>query len=254
MIRPWTHNTPLNVRLAPKATEIVRCRDMTLWAHVWRAPGWQGESSHPQGWSVQPCVRPLRAVHMTAGHNALRGSGPGQKPSFKNALADVGSPAAPHYVAFCLHSVMSASLIGRLGSSAFRLSIATVSTSLTGSCFSSESAPRPFHYGIRRRGGTIFTAALPSDRRQIQADTRTHLIHRPARDIVPPRGGAPPIGCDPVRLSCCCEVSGPAELGPINPYAVHDNGQPACQCDDRLLHPAMPGNLHRPGLEPGPFC
>jgi hypothetical protein len=25
-----------------------------------------------QAWSVQPCVRPLSAVHMTAGHNALR--------------------------------------------------------------------------------------------------------------------------------------------------------------------------------------
>src|SRR5258706_1078509 len=34
------------------------------------------------------------------------------------------------------------SLIGRLGSSAFRLSTTTVSMSLTGSCFSSESAPR----------------------------------------------------------------------------------------------------------------
>src|SRR6476659_9841660 len=57
---------------------------------------------------------------------------------------------------------MSASLIGRLGSSAFRLSTPTVSMSLTGSCFSSESAPRPFQYGIRIRGGTIFRAALPS--------------------------------------------------------------------------------------------
>src|ERR1700733_7808625 len=84
---------------------------------------------------------------------------------------------------------MSASLIGRLGSSAFRLSIATVSTSLTGSCFSSESAPRPFHHGIRRRGGAIFGSALPSEERQIQADMRTHLIHRPARDIIPPLGG-----------------------------------------------------------------
>jgi hypothetical protein len=36
---------------------------------------------------------------------------------------------------------MSASLIGRLGLSAFRLSTITVSMSLTGSCFSSESAP-----------------------------------------------------------------------------------------------------------------
>jgi hypothetical protein len=42
---------------------------------------------------------------------------------------------------------MSASLIGRLGSSAFRLSTVAVSMSLTGSCFSSESAPRPFQYG-----------------------------------------------------------------------------------------------------------
>ena len=43
-------------------------------------------------WSVQPCVRPLDAVHMTAGHNALRGSGPGQNPAFDNALALVGCP------------------------------------------------------------------------------------------------------------------------------------------------------------------
>jgi len=42
---------------------------------------------------------------------------------------------------------MSASLIGHLGSSAFRLSTTTVSMSLTGSCFSSESAPRPL-YGV----------------------------------------------------------------------------------------------------------
>ena len=45
-----------------------------------------------QAWSVQPCVRPLDAVHMTAGHNALRGSGPGQKPAFENAMAQVGCP------------------------------------------------------------------------------------------------------------------------------------------------------------------
>jgi hypothetical protein len=66
---------------------------------------------------------------------------------------------------------MSASLIGHLGASAFRPSTTnTVSMSLTGSCFSSESAPRPFHHGIRRRGGTIFWSALPSDERQVQAD------------------------------------------------------------------------------------
>src|SRR5665213_1995491 len=51
---------------------------------------------------------------------------------------------------------MSASLIGRLGSSTFRLSTTALSMPLTGSRFSSESAPRPFHYGIRGRGGTVF--------------------------------------------------------------------------------------------------
>jgi hypothetical protein len=34
----------------------------------------------------QPCVRPMSAVHMTAGHNALRGSGPCQKHAFKVVL------------------------------------------------------------------------------------------------------------------------------------------------------------------------
>jgi hypothetical protein len=90
----------------------------------------------------------------------------------------------------CGCRTMSASLIGRLRSSAFRLSATTVSISLAGSCFSSDSAPGPFHHGIRRRGGTIFSAALPFDERQVQADMRTHLIHRPARDIFPPCGGA----------------------------------------------------------------
>ena len=41
-----------------------------------------------------------------------------------------------------------------------------------------------------RTGGTIFGSALPLDKRQVQADMRTHLIHRPARDIIPPLGGA----------------------------------------------------------------
>src|ERR1700681_3472159 len=83
----------------------------------------------------------------------------------------------------------SASLIGHLRSSTFRLSTYAVSMSLTGSRFSSESAPRPFHHGIRGQGGTILLTALPSDERQGQADVRSHLIHRPARDIFPLLGG-----------------------------------------------------------------
>ena len=65
---------------------------------------------------------------------------------------------------------MSASLIGRSGSSTFRLSTIAVLMSLAGSRFSSNSAPGPFHHGIRRRGGTICLTALPSERRQVQAD------------------------------------------------------------------------------------
>src|SRR5687767_10656910 len=71
---------------------LVRARSMSALGHVWTAPGWQELSSRLQHWSVQPCVRPLDAVHMTAGHNALRGSGPGQKLAFDNALAHVGCP------------------------------------------------------------------------------------------------------------------------------------------------------------------
>src|ERR1700682_4682669 len=149
---------------------------------------------------------------------------------------------------------MSASLIGRLGSSTFRLSIA-VSMSLTGSCFSSESAPRPVHQGIRRRGGTIFGAALPSYRQWVQ---RTYEL----TSSIVPRGTSshrsvalkfPPIALDPVRFSRCCTLPGPPELGAVNPDAVHDHGQPTRQRHDRLLHPAVPGDLHGPGLEPGPL-
>ena len=81
----------------------------------------------------------------------------------------------------------------------------------------------------------------------VQADMRTHLIHRPARDIIPAAPvelGFSPIGFNPARFSCCCRVlfPGPAELSAVNPYAVHDHGQSARQGHDRLLHPAAPGD------------
>ena len=78
-------STPVSRRLfaPPKSSES---------GHVWTAPGWQGFSSRVQQWSEQPCVRPVSAVHVTAGHNALRGSGPGQLHAFDNAVAHVGCP------------------------------------------------------------------------------------------------------------------------------------------------------------------
>src|ERR1700688_1543170 len=149
---------------------------------------------------------------------------------------------------------MSASLIGRLGSSTFRLSTTAVSMSLTGSRFSSESALGPFQHGIRGRGGTIFRSVLPS------GDGRSKRTCELTSSIVP-RGtsfhrsvelGFSPIAIGSARF-LCCNLPGPTELGAVNPDAVHDHGQPARQRYDCLLHSAMPGDLHRPGLEPGPF-
>ena len=67
-----------------------------------------------------------------------------------------------HERRFKRKSRTSASLIGRSRSSAFRLSVAAVSMSLTGSCFSSESAQNVPSWDLER-GGTIFAAALPSE-------------------------------------------------------------------------------------------
>ena len=53
--------------------------------HVWTAPCWQGISDlFLHRWSELPCVRPTyAAVHIAAGHNALRRTGPGQKHALK---------------------------------------------------------------------------------------------------------------------------------------------------------------------------
>ena len=153
--------------------------------------------------------------------------------------------------------VRSASLIGHSGSSTFRLSTTPVSMSLTGSCFSSESAPRPFHHGIEDVVEQSFGRSCR------QTNGRSKRTYDLTSSIVP-RGTSfhrsvelefPPIGFDPARFSCGCRglFPGPPELSAVNPYAMHDHGQPACQGHDRLFHSAAPGNLHCPGLESGPF-
>jgi len=59
-----------------------------------------------------------------------------------------------------------------------------------------------------------------------------------------------PIGFDPERFSCRCNLSDPTELGAVNPDTVHDHGQPARQRHDRFFHSAVPGDFHGPGFEP----
>jgi hypothetical protein len=78
-------------RITPCKRTSTRHRRWSPRCHVWTAPSWQGKCSR-RCWSLQPRVRPVSAVHMTAGHNALRGSGPGQKLAFDNALVRVGCP------------------------------------------------------------------------------------------------------------------------------------------------------------------
>jgi len=63
-----------------------------------------------------------------------------------------------------------------------------VSMSLAGSCFSSESAPGPFMGFEDEAEQSVNRLAV--EERLVQADIRTHLIQRPARDIFPPLGGA----------------------------------------------------------------
>jgi hypothetical protein len=138
-----------------------------------------------------------------------------------------------------------------------------MSASLSNRPFEVKRFQTIHHYGVDVahglvRGGTICWATLPSEKRQVQTDIRSHLT-------IVPRGTSfhrsvelecPSIGLDAARVSCCCcgLFSGPAELGAVNPYAVHDHSQPVCQGHDRLFHPAAPSDLHRPGLEPGPSC
>ena len=86
------HSEPMMSAFHPNSDQIADTAAMSASCHVWTAPSWQVLSSRLQAWSVQPCVRPTCAVHMTAGHNALRGSGPGHNLAFDNALAQVGCP------------------------------------------------------------------------------------------------------------------------------------------------------------------
>ena len=97
VLRTRTHKSSsasgsLDVRLARKATELLRRREMTRWAMCGRLRVGKGFLHVLQHRSEQPCVRPVSAVHVTAGHNAFRGSGPGQKLAFDNAVAHVGCP------------------------------------------------------------------------------------------------------------------------------------------------------------------
>jgi hypothetical protein len=98
LLKADIHQCGLHVRLVP-------CVD---------GSGLASQNFTSRRWSVQPCVRPVSAVRMTAGHNALRGSGPDQQPAFKGCTGTNGlsrSPDRPalHYVLFVLPTFSSRS-------------------------------------------------------------------------------------------------------------------------------------------------
>jgi hypothetical protein len=149
---------------------------------------------------------------------------------------------------------MSASLIGRLGSSTFRLS---------------TNSSVDVAHGLALLFG-LGTKALPSwDSKtrwnNLMGDLAVTVTAGSSRHTNSPHpssreGHHSTVGWisglllfDFVRFSRRGDLPGPPELGAINPDAVHDHRQPTRQCHDRLFHPPMPGDLHRPGPEPGPF-
>src|SRR5262249_32006619 len=131
-----------------------------------------------------------------------------------------------------------------------------MSMSLTGSRFSSDSAPRALpSWDSKTRWNNLWrdlaaevTAGSSGHTNSPHPSSREghHSTARWSSSFLLSH-------FDPAQSSSRCDLPGPPERGAVNPHAVHDHCQPTCQRHDRLLHPAMPGNLHRPGFEPGPF-
>src|SRR5262249_45878077 len=153
-------------------------------------------------------------------------------------------------------TLMSASLIGRLGSSTFR-----AIHQLQRRCRSRARAS----LRTRHQGPSIMGFEDEVEQSYGRPCRHCNGRFKPTYELtssIVPRGTSfhrwvdlrsSPILFDFVRFSRRGDLPGPPELGAINPDAVHDHRQPTRQCHDRLFHPPMPGDLHRPGPEPGPF-
>jgi hypothetical protein len=92
LLQNGVDRTVIALWLGHESVETTQMDAISATGHVWTAPGCQELSARLQRWSVQPCVRPLNAAHVAAGHNAFRGSGPGQFLALDSAVAQVGCP------------------------------------------------------------------------------------------------------------------------------------------------------------------
>ena len=137
---------------------------------------------------------------------------------------------------FWFDRTMSASLIGRPGSSAFRLPPLQSSMSLAGSRFSTDSALGPFHHGIRRQGGTILPSAL------LSCDSRFKRTCELTSSIVPRRTSfrlPAELRSEKLHIQgelrdrgCRQSLVGPTKHRAVDPNAMHDDRQPASQSND----------------------
>jgi hypothetical protein len=154
----------------------------------------------------------------------------------------------------CTAYVGFSSLIGRLGSSTFRLS---------------TNSSVDVAHGLALLFG-LGTKALPSwDSKtrwnNLMGDLAVTITAGSSRHTNSPHpssreGHHSTVGWisglllfDFVRFSRRGDLPGPPELGTINPDAVHDHRQPTRQCHDRLFHPPMPGDLYRQALSQDHF-
>ncbi len=115
--------TKYSLDIAPPSAErppAIRCWRSFFVRSIWSPPMIKGRtwarSAAPRGRcgpAASVASRKVAAkVHMTAGHNAFRGSGPGQNPAIHSALARVACP--DHRIdRFCLTCCLS--LSRRLG-------------------------------------------------------------------------------------------------------------------------------------------
>src|ERR1043165_6826982 len=98
--------------------------------------------------------------------------------------------------------------------------------SLAGSCFSPESALRPFHYGSEDEAKPSLGRACRqiAGRSERTCDLTSSVVPRGTPFHRAVQLEFPPIGFDASRLSCGRSLSGPSEFGAVEPDAVDDHG------------------------------
>jgi len=110
LLRLMLAATGMRVSYGPIEPVSLASRTRQLIAHVWTALLWQVQTEVLQSWSVRPCVRPVGAARMTAGHNAFREDGSRSKARARSAWARLGFPVFRYRPAFALHHVRTSQL------------------------------------------------------------------------------------------------------------------------------------------------